>query len=94
MSSAVESIYVSSLIMGLAIHETACAGYFLIAKLLKDKSQVKKPLFILCIFTFFSILMYNACMIAILHYKARGSKDPLAVQTAWFTNIATANVVA
>jgi hypothetical protein len=86
MSSVVESVYFSSAIMGIAVHELACAGYYLMAKVVNDKQQLQRPIFLISAFSFFMALMQVASQTAILHYKARGSTDPFEVQNAWFTN--------
>ncbi len=92
MSAAVEQVYFSSAILGLSIHEIACAGYFIMSKVITDQRQLKKAPFLLCMVTFVGVLSYTACTMAILHYKARGSTDPFVVQNNWFTTIAIVNL--
>jgi hypothetical protein len=89
MSAVVESIYISSFLVGIAAHEYATCFYFIFAKGLSDPKQLRKPVFLVCIATFASLVTAFATMTAILHWKSKGSKDPFSVQNEWFVQIAT-----
>ena len=87
MAESVEFMFFAAACHGIAFHEIACGGYFILAKAIEDPKQVKKFLFLLCVLTFSFLTIQTSMLTAILHWIAAGSKAPFPVQDEWFKNV-------
>ncbi len=61
--------YYSCILHGITIHEFACCAYFILSKGFEDPAQLRKPLFLCCVFTMIMLIPGFAGLTAVLNWR-------------------------